>query len=235
MSGEQNPVSKGTDDANNSAKSDTEAKTNVMSVAAGAEGRVVVVGKDNVDALSADATDPGAIGQQNKEIDNSEKNTDIADDPNNAAKTKTKTKTIIRKDGAALTEGTVESDKDIGVAQSADAQAQDPGASHQQNKEIDNMVENIHIDDDSNNATKLKDGSTVTEDTVEIDKDIGGPQSADIVNQDQFVLLNTMEQLEIAEAGKDPLIEPNSEVSTFLLLYSIFSTVNQIRVLIVFL
>ena len=54
---------------------------------------------------------------------------------------------------------------------------------------------------------------TVAGDTVDLDKDIEGPQSADIIDQDPFGLLSTMEQLDIAEAGEDPFIEPNSEVS----------------------
>ena len=68
MSGEQNTVSKGSDSAINSAKSDTEAKTNIKRVAAFAEDTVVEREEDIGGAQSADAEDPGAgaNSQQNK-------------------------------------------------------------------------------------------------------------------------------------------------------------------------
>jgi len=81
-------------------------------------------------------------------------------------------------------------------------------------------MENMGISDDPNNAAEAKtkektiikkDGAALTEDMLELDRDTGGPQSADILDQG---LLSTMEQLDIAEPG-EPFIASNSRVGTF--------------------
>ena len=69
--------------------------------------------------------DKDAGGQPDKEIDNIMENIDIADDPNETFKAKTKTKTIIKKNGATATEDTVEVDEVIEDLQSAEIIDQD--------------------------------------------------------------------------------------------------------------
>ena len=96
------------------------------------------------------------------------------------------------------------------------------GFSHQFHFLTCARIDSTLLADDPNNAAGAKtksntiikkDGASLPEDTVELDEEIGDPQSADIIDQDPFGLLSTMEQLDIAEAG-EPFIVQSSEVST---------------------
>ena len=120
MSVEQNPVCKGCDNASNSAKTDAETKINTDKSEVTVPGELWEVVKGKRDALTPAMVDKDAGGQPDKEIDNIMENIDIADDPNETSKAKTKPKTIINKNGATATEDTVEVDEVIEDLQSAD-------------------------------------------------------------------------------------------------------------------
>ena len=127
MSGDQNPVHKGCDDANISAKSHMETKTSVKKNDAIVADELDEVVEDKKDAWNAVVVDQDQGGPPEEEMDNKMEKTDIAlNDPNIGAKAKTKPKIFIKNDSAAFTEGTVELDEVNGDCQSVGVVDQDP-------------------------------------------------------------------------------------------------------------